>query len=433
MVPSAASAVSSGVATVVRSRSRPLDRNLGWRLRGVLDAPFRRQFRWSSGDEKNGGFDDGSHTHAVSVRGGGGGVPGGLLRRNPASWGPRTRDCRLAYGAGVHREPWNAASRDERAHFCNELVRRLPAGFAFEGVRRFLLGRQSGEVGQFAFEGRAFVYVPGGEVSLGFDAQRWTPGDDELASFRDTAEAYGIEETMHEYLDQMTLSPRTVEVPSMIVEQFAQEPGWIEIDEDEARDVMGRHFPDPPSNVTVASGTRTRVSLNADGTARYHRSSGETHAEFVRRLTPFRLPTNDEWEHICGGGADSLFRWGDHVPCDIYPVDVSVDEARRGREWVSSSGSLERPAGGFEPTFSLHREPNAYGLVISGNPYHAEILSTPDFVRGGDGGCTICGGAGLWVGWLTLATSFFDRELMTQFAGEPIDGEYTRARRVLTV
>ena len=37
------------------------------------------------------------------------------------------------------------------------------------------------------------------------------------------------------------------------------------------------------------------------------------------------------------------------------------------------------------------------------------------------------------LGLLTLATAFFDRELMSQFAGRPIDGQFTRVRRVLTV
>ncbi|MBX3170467.1 MAG: hypothetical protein KF760_23880 [Candidatus Eremiobacteraeota bacterium] len=35
----------------------------------------------------------------------------------------------------------------------------------------------------------------------------------------------------------------------------------------------------------------------------------------------FRLPSADEWEYACAAGSRTLFHWGDHVPCDWYPVD----------------------------------------------------------------------------------------------------------------
>ena len=278
------------------------------------------------------------------------------------------------------------------------------------------------------------MFVPGGEASLGFDPERWTPHDEERESFRASAEEYGIQGTIFDYLGRMTTSPRTVELPSMIVEQCPQEPGWNEIDEQDARETLGKYFPTKPGTITQARGAvRTRVRLEDDGRITCHRSHGQMHAELRESLVPFRLPTNDEWEHLCGGGALTLFRWGDHAPNDAYPTDICAEEARWRRDWALSGGELPRPETPFEMGFTLHREPNAYGVVVSGDPYHAEVIATPDYVRGGDGGCTICGGAGFWLGWLTLATAFFDRELMSQFAGRPIDGQFTRVRRVLTV
>ncbi|MGK7875140.1 MAG: hypothetical protein AB4426_18170 [Xenococcaceae cyanobacterium] len=35
------------------------------------------------------------------------------------------------------------------------------------------------------------------------------------------------------------------------------------------------------------------------------------------------------------------------------------------------------------------------------------MTASPDITRGGDGGSMICGGAGFFVGWLTLSTAYF--------------------------
>lgn len=256
-------------------------------------------------------------------------------------------------------EDWNDASDNERESFARGLVTSLPPGFTFEGVLPSTLGGRRGQVARFEFDGAVFVYVPGGRVTLGFDANQWTPSEAELDSFSDTAADYGIGETISEYVGQVTLSPRTVDVASLLVEQIPRTPR-----------------PDA------------------------------SHAEVTAAVAPFRLPASDEWEHLIGGGSTTLFRWGDHAPTDRYPIDEG---------------------------FSLHRQPNAYGVSSDGNPYHSELLDTPEVVRGGDGGMMICGGAGYWIAWLTLATAFFDRETMTQFAGQPIDPDYVRVRRVLNV
>jgi len=50
---------------------------------------------------------------------------------------------------------------------------------------------------------------------------------------------------------------------------------------------------------------------------------------------------------------------------------------------------------------------------------------------GGDGGCTICGGAGFFIGWLTLATAYFEEHSCKHDPTEPIAHGYTIGRRVL--
>lgn len=92
----------------------------------------------------------------------------------------------------------------------------------------------------------------------------------------------------------------------------------------------------------------------------------------------FRLPTVDEWEYACCGGGRSLFRCG-----DVCPVSNSNDEKKSG----------------------LHRQPNAFGLMMNSSTYGSEVCQGPK-LRGGDGGCSVCGGMGNVATWLPFATSF---------------------------
>ncbi|MEK8142741.1 hypothetical protein NKH18_12480 [Streptomyces sp. M10(2022)] len=65
-----------------------------------------------------------------------------------------------------------------------------------------------------------------------------------------------------------------------------------------------------------------------------------------------RLPAPDEWEHACGAGAGTLFRWGDDCPTDTSP-------------YGSGTGPRHRP--------------NAFGLHIAFDVYEsAEMTSAPD-------------------------------------------------------
>ena len=132
-----------------------------------------------------------------------------------------------------------------------------------------------------------------------------------------------------------------------------------------------------------------------------------THASLLAALAAegMRLPTSDEWEFLCGAGAQTLFRWGDHTPGHCYPTD-------RG-DWTR------------------HREPNALGLHIAEDPYRYEVVMEPTHRRGGDGGSSICGGAGFFMGWLPLASAFFDQYGSTAPGDGVLQSGFSFARRVL--
>ena len=100
--------------------------------------------------------------------------------------------------------------------------------------------------------------------------------------------------------------------------------------------------------------------------------------EAVRSLKkgPFTLATEDEWEYLCNGGARTLFRWGDTlegVLSEIYAV--------------GAVGQDENPE-------SMLERPNALGLLIAYDSYQNEIIDNTAYTKGGDGGCSLCGGDG---------------------------------------
>lgn len=98
----------------------------------------------------------------------------------------------------------------------------------------------------------------------------------------------------------------------------------------------------------------------------------------------FRFPTSDEWEYACSAASRTIFRWGNDCPLDCYPIDKS--------EW------------------DIHRQRNTFGLYIASNPYNYEFCAESNIIRGGDGGCAICGGSGFFAAWLTLASAYIAPE-----------------------
>ncbi|MFD4919169.1 hypothetical protein ACFWNR_38970 [Streptomyces virginiae] len=181
-------------------------------------------------------------------------------------------------------------------------------------------------------EGRRFALVPGGSVRLGFDLDAWEPTPAQAADFAESVEeGYGYgHEDLKAYLADVLSPPRTATLATVLMAV-----------EDEA-------LTEPVADMPVA--------LAANG---------------------LRIPGADEWEHACGAGAGTLFRWGNECP---------LDEPSYG------SGGVR------------HR-PNAFGLRIAYDSYGTELSGDPGAVHGGDGGEAVCGGYGDLLGWLPLATA----------------------------
>ncbi|MFD9597103.1 hypothetical protein ACFWA9_30720 [Kitasatospora sp. NPDC059973] len=177
-----------------------------------------------------------------------------------------------------------------------------------------------------------FALIPGGRVTLGFDLDAWRPTPEQTADYAASLEqGFGYGADLREHLAQVLSPRRTVTLATVL----------MAVEDEE---------------LTEASCDMPAV-LAARG---------------------LRMPSADEWEHACGAGATTLFRWGDDCPLDRIP-----------------HGEPDGP----------QSRPNAFGLRIAYDTYRTEVSSDTASVHGGDGGESVCGGYGFLLGWLPLATA----------------------------
>ncbi|MEU3604544.1 hypothetical protein AB0E83_03670 [Streptomyces sp. NPDC035033] len=197
--------------------------------------------------------------------------------------------------------------------------------------------------------GQEFALVPGGTVTLGFDLDAWRPTAEQAADYRESLEqGYGTGPDLRSHLAQLLSPRRRVTLAAVLVA------------------VEDENLTAPPAETPAVLASRG-----------------------------LRMPSPDEWEHACGAGATTLFRWGDACPLDRGPYD--------------------------DPTGPQHR-PNALGLRIAYDTYRTELTSDPTAVHGGDGGESACGGYGHLLTWLSLATANRHPFYATEFVHAP-DGE----------
>ncbi|MFJ5806232.1 hypothetical protein [Streptomyces sp. NPDC093093] len=182
------------------------------------------------------------------------------------------------------------------------------------------------------WSGQEFALIPGGSVSLGFDLDTWRPTPAQAADYaRSLEQGYGHGADLRSHLARVLSPRRTVRVATLLMA------------------VEDEDLTEPPADMPAVLADRG-----------------------------LRMPSPDEWEHACGAGADTLFRWGDEVPLDRVP-------------YGDDSGP--------------QNQPNAFGLCIAYDTYRTELSSDVTAVHGGDGGESVCGGYGSMQAWLPLATA----------------------------
>ncbi|WP_312018656.1 hypothetical protein [Streptomyces sp. I05A-00742] len=193
-----------------------------------------------------------------------------------------------------------------------------------------------------------FALLPGGAVTLGFDLDAWQPTPEQAADYAESLDqGFGCGPDLRAHLAQMLSPLRKATLATVLM---AVEDGNLTA---------------PPADMPAV--------LAARG---------------------LRMPSSDEWEHACGAGADTLFRWGNDCPLDRIPY-----------------GDRTGP----------QNQLSAFGLRITYDTYRTELTNVTTAVHGGDGGESVCGGYGPLLAWLPLATANRN-PAMAEFVHGP-DGE----------
>jgi formylglycine-generating enzyme required for sulfatase activity len=222
---------------------------------------------------------------------------------------------------------------------CEALARALPHGLQLDELAAHAYCGRKHRVARFSRrepDGVAhLVLVPGGEATLGFDGQEFMPTPQQMDSFADSAEALGIGQSIGEHVDAYTSARRTIDVAPLLVEIEARNVGVEPVGADD------------PVLAELRAGLKGSARVEySDGYivdrrgAWYRRPTSAADLQAALAADGLRLLTSDEWEHACGAGTSTLFRWGDDCPADFYPTDTSAKDRRQSTAWVLSGAGF---------------------------------------------------------------------------------------------
>lgn len=287
-------------------------------------------------------------------------------------------------------------------------------GMAFQRLETFSHWGWGVTTGVFEKDGAQFVFVPGDTVTIGWERFAEGMDEDTREDIQQDLACYPYEGSVEDYLHEVMAPVQQVRVGPLLAERTLQEIGWERVEEDDPR------FTAHPDWVReFEKFTRSDlVSLNLVGCARFDRV-GEgrrvclyhdvAHEELLALLQRggYTLPTAAEWAYLSGGGRRTVYPWGDSFDYDMNcPYNLSSE--------------AKKPY-----TMEL---PNGFGLSIAYDPYKQEVTED-GLLCGGDGGCGLCGGAGLALGFLPCSPHYQPEEILE---GE-LNIDYNFYRRIVRI
>lgn len=337
-----------------------------------------------------------------------------------------------------NRTKWQGLSVIQQVKQAQNLAKQLPIGWSFNGIRHCQMGKVEQNVAMFTSDDNGvFAFVPGGKVNLGFDVDKWKPGQVEVDSYAWTQSHWSedplFEMPLIDFIADNTTPIRSILIQPLLVETTAsdiyryqeinpsgrifQEKFGYQVDTQkpfdhpETQKILAEYLGNKAStNREVFGVGHFKLEPGPGGLIRGYVKEAQTYQSAIDDMiaTGYRFPTSDEWEYICGAGSTTLFRWGD------YFVDGPTARWRDKSwfdEWKASGCLADNPII-KNNEWNLHQCPNAFGLLIAKDPGVMELVSKPSGVlRGGDGGQNQSAGTGLVPIWLTLATAFFSKIL----------------------
>lgn len=280
------------------------------------------------------------------------------------------------------------------------LLKEIPhqhLGFSFKRFEKFERFSQATETAVYEFGHSEFVFVPGDTITLGWDS--FAMGMDEItkAALLLVLSEYGIND-LESFLKKSMSPVRTVKVGPLLVERNIRDIGWQQLPltspkltENPALQKLINDFQLSSLNEYSLHNSLRLKRIGQNITADLY--TPVSYSEFIATLetSGFRLPTEDEWEYLCGGGSRGLFRWGDCISPEIHLYYRENTITEKTKYYLQL--------------------PNQFGIRIAYDPYKYEVLMDNQFLKGGDGGCYLCGGSGLALGYLPVSTYFRDTSI----------------------
>ena len=270
------------------------------------------------------------------------------------------------------------------------LMEQLAERYHLEFVRmeQFARWGQSCTTGVFRKEGRAFVFVPGDTVTLGWEQFAVGLNQESQQELEYLFREWEMEPQNPEEMIRESMAPvRQADIGPMLVGRELEELCWELVKIDDPR--LAAHpdwlkaFRDfvwsDSSSLTLHQSARIERTEDGFQIWIYNRTDYDALLEQLKKQG-LSLPTADEWAYLCGGGCRTLFPWGD-----------GLDSSMR-LHWFEDMEE-DRP-------YDME-QPNFFGLSIAYDPYKREVVQANRLTTcGGDGGCNICGGLGPLLGYL---------------------------------
>ena len=270
------------------------------------------------------------------------------------------------------------------------LMERLAARYAmaFLGLHTFDRWGQSCATGVFEKDGREFVFVPGNTVTLGWDHFAAGLDPESREELDELFREWEIEQSPEALIRESMAPVRQATIGPMLVGRKLEELCWEPVKMNDPRVTAHpdwlKKFRDfawsDLESLTLHQSARIERMKSGFQIWIYNCTDYDTLLAGLEQQG-FSLPTADEWAYLCGGGCRTLFPWGD------------------GMDYSMHLHHFESPEDKDKP-FDMEG-PNFFGLSIAYDPYMREVVKAEQFTTcGGDGGRSICGGLGIFLGFL---------------------------------
>ena len=269
----------------------------------------------------------------------------------------------------------------------------------------------------FKYKESEFVFVPGDTVTLGYEGLPKNLSDESLEQLKYFSE--NPNEFLEEYIKDNFSKVREVTIKPMLVERNLQTVAWKKSNLEELKD-----YDIELLNEYNKFKSEDYNRLTLDETARFTKIENNIEIELYDNITydelchnlkdeDFSLPNLDEWEYLCGGGCRTLFPWGEDID---YNMNLFY-YTKKGNKY-----DLE--------------EPNFFGLFIAYDPYKMEIIEADELMyKGGNGGCNVCGGFGMFLGYLPCSPYYNQEAIVDEYDEDDneLHGDFDFYRRVIRI